>query len=781
MTIEQILRQIDTERAVGSRFPIRLIFVKHLGQYEDLVSRLASVCDVTINLSDEDICSGADIYPDFRKLYSKLSEHNGKHIMLLSVGEFLRIRQRREIIPSEAKFPSLWQFQQSASSKMRVLVPMFACRDLFERIVPQIDDRQRDYIWTIDPPPGVRSSYSISVFSPAFSKAISSPIKGVREWLMRWQDEYRKNEPIELVTALYSNIEKTNGEINIAVIDNTFDYLCSLVSDGYRLKKEWGTEDFWAELISYIVHSHPFNQTIEAVLNIKTFSAVAVMAMWDTLSPLQRQLVWMWYRLNDQDDYCGYVFRQTENIADIKVNIRDEIIRCIRKQEWIDERNRLLSALKNVVFDDKYFALLDTLPLYEMRLQLLTYNSHEERTYAIKTISHWLRQGASVEGVLEALDGQYPLLEQYLTVDIAGDSELAGYFSWYKYHKITNRMPVTTPVPIDLEAYPSRYSLLSQYQGKDSISLWVDGMGVEWLTLLQKQLEMGQNFAIVSIQIAAALLPTETEYNQQWNDFDYPHEKWNRLDILAHKGSPDDKDYYSCIANQLLIIADVARKAIAMLDEREYVIITADHGSSRIAALYFHDTPGIPVPKGAIVRSYGRFCELLKPASITDMLPCTRIAKNGGKDFIIMMTHEHYVMSGNAAGGNDESNAVAGEIHGGMTPEEYLVPVVVLKRNIPLASLDYSLKNNTVFRSKDVTKIHLHFNRDVATLEAMADTIKGSCIQISPQEWEVSFGGLDTREYTLEIIANKRLVKRKETIIVKSMGISKNDDPFGGL
>jgi hypothetical protein len=781
MTIDQILCQIDTERVVGSRFPVRLIFVEHFGQYEDLVSRLASVCDVTINLSDENICSGADIYPDFRKLHDKLSQYNGKHIMLLSVGEFLRFRIRREIIPSEAKFPSLWQLQQSAASKTRVFVPMFACRDLFERIVPQIDDRQRDYIWTLDAPPGVRQPYSISVFSPAFSEVISSPIKGIREWLMRWQDEYRKNEPIEIVTALYSNIEKTNGEINIAVIDNTFDYLCSLVSDGYRLKKEWGTDALWAELIPYIVHSHPFNKTIEAVLNIKTFSSVAVMAMWDTLSSLQHQLVWMWYRLNDSDDYCGYVFRHTENVDSIKVNLRDEIIRCVRKPEWIDERNGLLSALKNVVFDDKYFALLDTLPLYDMRLQLLTYNSHEERTYAIKTISHWLRQGASVEGILEALDGHYPLLEQYLSGDIVGNPGLTSYFSWYRYHKITNCIPATAPASVDLEAYPSRYSLLSQYQGKDSVSLWIDGMGIEWLPLLQTQLEKSQDFASVSIQIAAALLPTETEYNEQWNDLDYPHEKWNRLDLLAHKGNPDDKDYFSCIANQLLIIADVARKAISMLHEHDYVIITADHGSSRIAALYFHNTPGIPAPKGAIVRSYGRFCELHKPASVTDMLPCTRIAKNGGKEYMIMTTHEHYAMSGNAAGGNDENKAVSGEIHGGMTPEEYLVPVVVLKRRIPLAPLDYSLKTNTVFRNKETTKIELHFNRDVATLEAMADTVQGSCVQKSPQEWEVSFGGLDTREYTLEIIANKRLVQRKETIFVKSKGISKNDDPFRGL
>ena len=71
-TIDQVLRQIEIERTVGSRFPVRLIFVEHLGQYMDLVSQLVGVCDIKLNLADEDICTGADIYPNFVKLQDKI-------------------------------------------------------------------------------------------------------------------------------------------------------------------------------------------------------------------------------------------------------------------------------------------------------------------------------------------------------------------------------------------------------------------------------------------------------------------------------------------------------------------------------------------------------------------------------------------------------------------------------------------------------------------------------------------------------------------------------------
>ena len=525
----------------------------------------------------------------------------------------------------------------------------------------------------------------------------------------------------------------------------------------------------------------PFCKTIESVLNIKAFDSKSVMAAWGILSPLQRQLVWIWYQLNDTDDYCGHVFRNAKSTNSIERDLRDAIIRGNRKPEWIAERMQIMAALKTVSFDSEYFKLLDTLPLPEIKLHLLTYETHEERTYAIKTISKWLRQGVSVDGVLEALNGRYPLLEQYLIGKIDGYADLNQYLSWYRYFKVINRIPDTTPGTLSLSSFDSRYMLLNQYQGKDCSVLWIDGMGVEWLPLLLGCLDGIKSIAYITPHVAAALLPTETEFNRQWEDFDFPYEKWDRLDTLAHKGMPDDKDYFSCIDNQLSIISEVAKRAETLLNMHDYVVITADHGSSRIAALSFHETFGVPAPKKAVVKSFGRFCELHESVSINDMLPYTYMSKIGDTEYLIMETHDHYSVSGNAAGGNDDNNAVCGEIHGGMTPEEYLVPVVVLKRRIGLAPFDYSLKSNTVYRDKGNVKIEMLFSRDVSTLEVSADATAGMCEKVLPKVWTATFQGLETQEYQTEVVANGSLINKQAKFIVKSKGIAKNDDPFGGF
>jgi hypothetical protein len=148
---------------------------------------------------------------------------------------------------------------------------------------------------------------------------------------------------------------------------------------------------------------------------------------------------------------------------------------------------------------------------------------------------------------------------------------------------------------------------------------------------------------------------------------------------------PDDKDYFLCIARQLEIMNEIVEHVGEMLKNVNRVIVTGDHGSSRLAALLFHDSGNFAVepPTNAIVRSFGRFVELTDENYVS-LTPSMERTKLDGKHFIVMKTYEHFKQSGNAAGGNTDENAVAGEVHGGMTPEEYLVPVFIVSRKKPL-------------------------------------------------------------------------------------------------
>ena len=134
------------------------------------------------------------------------------------------------------------------------------------------------------------------------------------------------------------------------------------------------------------------------------------------------------------------------------------------------------------------------------------------------------------------------------------------------------------------------------------------------------------------------------------------------------------------------MFSDAAKKVEELLENHEYVVVTGDHGSSRFAALAFHQENVIPIsaPKSSTVRSFGRFCELDDNTGDIIALPHTVLATSNGKRYLVMDNYQHFSVSGNAAGGNTDEHDVVGEIHGGNTAEERLVSVIVIKRKQPL-------------------------------------------------------------------------------------------------
>lgn len=67
---------------------------------------------------------------------------------------------------------------------------------------------------------------------------------------------------------------------------------------------------------------------------------------------------------------------------------------------------------------------------------------------------------------------------------------------------------------------------------------------------------------------------------------DTPHDKLDKLDKLAHHGVIDDPSYYACIQEQFSFFSKVVDKVEELFQKYHRVIITGDHGSSRLAARF---------------------------------------------------------------------------------------------------------------------------------------------------------------------------------------------------
>lgn len=785
MTIDEIREKLRLERDFGSRFPVRVVFAENLDDYKALENMLTGICDVTMNVAD--FCGSTDTVPRFDRIREKLAEYNGRHVLLLSVGEYLRLCEKRELDPTRREIRAFWEFQQAEFSKTRVVMPLFRCRDIFERAVGSLDERQQDFLWTLDSA-SKGGDCNLTVYSPEFAAAVAADAGNLKEWLLNWKDILTRKTSCTIVTSLFRNAESTFGSVTVRTFASSFGYLKDALKEGRELFEGWLDDGFWSELVKRVLklseEKESFQKIVLDELNTTKFDFVSVASQWNALDDFKKNLVWLWYRLFPSDDYYCHACVKASRAAEIPERVRDEFLQLRDGSErWLEERMAAVRAFSFPCFGEEYFTQLDRLTSNELKLRLLTCATHEEKKYAVKVVSAMLREGAEMEVAVKHLKGVYPSLASYMLDRSGCDEDVDDYMAWYRKNKLVNRNPGEPPIRIDFERFDARNKLISDLPLDDRFSFWIDGFGAEYVPVFLHELKK-QGIVPTSVKLSVACLPTETEYNHQWDENDPLTVKMNTLDSLSHKGMPDDTSYYSCVVNQLSAFSRFAKKVGELLKEHNCIVVTGDHGSSRFAALAFHEKSVVPIalPKNARVRCHGRFCELDAAVKAPVALPGTMFVKSNGQRYLIMTNYQHFSTGGNAAGGNTDERDVAGEVHGGNTAEERLVPVIVIKRNTPLPPIKCKPQSEFVFRKNGRVEALLTFDRPVSSLKVLCGGIDADCTKKSKDGrlWNAVMSGVTTDTLDLSVVANGCLLP-SVTLRVKTPGIKLNDDFFGEI
>lgn len=286
----------------------------------------------------------------------------------------------------------------------------------------------------------------------------------------------------------------------------------------------------------------------------------------------------------------------------------------------------------------------------------------------------------------------YPKLNAYLADYEYGTERLTNYFKRYRGLKLRNFSDESfcqESFDIPFSDFPSRDSELSNYaQDNKTALLVVDAMGAEYLPLIVSlsssySLKIEKHYAVLSHY------PTSTEFNRIECLCDkLPEIK--ALDTIVHEGAAKHQtcEYYENIAK---ILDDVFPKifdAIAQSMRRfDRVILTADHGASRLAVLAhecgFSKTLNNPADEKPDDWRY-----IKTPQS----KPCPT-------EFIETLSGNYWVVRGYnrlpKQGGKQY------ELHGGYTPEECLVPFVVFSKSTMIPTRQIQLEPAKQLVEKD--------------------------------------------------------------------------------
>lgn len=302
-------------------------------------------------------------------------------------------------------------------------------------------------------------------------------------------------------------------------------------------------------------------------------------------------------------------------------------------------------------------------------------------------IAPWLNCGSDAEraellrrcgvggSVPNAVKDVYPEVAAYLNPDpVFRDDALQDYFREYRNLKLSGRVTpefyarAKRELPSPL--VQSRDAMVQRYVSDSRCALLVvDAMGAEWLPMLVAQ-ALERNLGVEWLGPGKANLPTTTRFNNiPWPDGPRRLPDIKRLDNIAHNGAEahEARRAEENLAASLDVIGrEVLPHVAEGLARFERVLVTADHGSSRLAALAWQSEPRLAQTLA---------CE--QTPELADWRYRERAAYGGcPSDMEETLDGTHWVVRGydrlpKKGGGQGF------EQHGGATLEERLVPVVV--------------------------------------------------------------------------------------------------------
>jgi hypothetical protein len=308
-----------------------------------------------------------------------------------------------------------------------------------------------------------------------------------------------------------------------------------------------------------------------------------------------------------------------------------------------------------------------------------------------ETAAYWLNCGTKAEqieivrrvsesdltiGLPQIWLNLYPLLTDYLSDEYDyGSNDLTAYFRDYRRLKIRNSVTenfakrasdfVLPP------AFAFRDAVLQNLSADTNTALLVvDGMGAEYFPLIHA-IAKRKSMNVESAAIAAVKLPTSTEFNLiNWEESRRLKSNIHEIDDILHNGAKKHENSsppHNIVAT-LAVFEDIINRVADGLTQFERVVVTSDHGSSRLAVLahekgFIKTLPwngepqdwrySIASPNMERPSEFEPFYDVEKNITYWVVRGYNRLPKKGPK---------------------------LNELHGGATLEEKLVPIVVFSR-----------------------------------------------------------------------------------------------------
>ncbi len=566
-------------------------------------------------------------------------------------------------------------------------------------------------------------------------------VKNIHEWLNIWKDADKQVTPNVICSSksIFSNqpYAQPDNAFTFVPCDDAFEFLTKGLQLSFNgITKADFDDDNWDLLAKDIDVSNGFcfSNYVEKYFSISDLKSYKTfIKLWlDNRGKYERWLLARFHQMQTEAD--GIISRILSRTTTFTGNdfIEQMVLDLPEIQSEIEERCYCLreAAKRNVVLREGVEStLVSRLESISQKhnvssaLKYCTGITEKEKELLVS----WLGRG---QVSIEMLKDSIPDLYHYYYTPLGINSVpnwVGDYMKEYKRAKIANRYTVEieqqitslnkTEVTFDTW-YQSFSPTLTLLKDRKDIEIfyWIDGLGIEWISLIKEIIREKNNMGVYlnEVKVARALLPSTTEKNKQSLQRLLPEyetlKKEGDLDNLAHQTT----NYWpKTIIKELQLVREIVEEIIEKYNGKKVAIIS-DHGLTYLSQL----CNGLGL-NGAVSDHHGRIA--IKQNGVwTGDNNYWRI--DDGKTVCAL---RHNSLCSKVPKGQGA--------HGGCTPEEVLVPIFIVsghsKENEWSADLltpELSGANPTIrFRIRNISSSeipHIEYNAQRYTLHQIVNT-----------------------------------------------------------
>ena len=747
-TLEDLCHEIEVDKhwtgaesSLRNRYPIRFVLFENFGDFGDFV-QVCQDYDVYVQSIEKWMKDGQD---DKLITYSQLAALFEAYIKSLPAHDFV-IAPFSEITRfydnvHYAEFDSLLKTirliqspEEAQREHQRIYVPLIGMQNK----VSKFKDDPNIHIWEYHSKSENDNYQLILTCGTTYGvKGLESKYtlcKDLRQWIALWKNVGTNIKPQIICSSkcIFGNADNAQPDnaFKYTICYNAFDFLNKGL--GFDFGKLYVREEdmfYWETFASNIdATDFDFDTFVNQKFNASNLNDenIFVQTWFEYKDEFSRWLlktysVW-------KSDVRSYLIRVLENVfslssSELFSQIATQIFHESFDETSLQQRLLLLKEAK------RQNVQITGLAEQELKAKLSAMAADPERgpLYAMKYMSpltlsdqclmiEWVGQGKIEKNYIKTL---YPELYNYLALPNIqtekGNNWINGYFQEYCLSKVANR-PTESLInqlkehnasQLSFEAWRDGFKTVKTFlHHRSDIDLyyWIDGLGVDWIPFITKVVEKHKVDGVFlnEVYVATAELPTVTSVNKEklLELAGDKLEKIGDIDKFAHT----QKNYPAYLTEEFHLVENAISRVLSQYNGKKIAIV-ADHGISYMSQF------GVGLNLAGVETDHaGRCGHWLKGSALAD------------NNYVVLDDGQTLCSLNNNS--LSAKTPMGQGAHGGATPEEVLVPIIIVS----------SQKNANVYSAK------LQSNEIVASSPIVRYTIKGISSIDTPY---VTYNGVD--------------------------------------